>query len=86
MLTELVFWGLDAIRKVMLRSNLSSFTNLGAHSVCTGIASVAGTLSVIFTRNWLLTAYRWADERNCAKHIEAVARKRGHGRLASLLS
>jgi O-antigen/teichoic acid export membrane protein len=70
----LAFWGLEAIDKVMLRY-LGSFADLGIYSVAIGIASVAGTLSVIFTTIWVPTAYRWADEPDCAQRIEAVARK-----------
>ncbi len=70
----LAFWGLEAIDKVMLRY-LGSFADLGVYSVAIGIASVAGTLSVIFTTIWIPTAYRWADEPDCAHRIETVARK-----------
>ncbi|MGC4028214.1 MAG: lipopolysaccharide biosynthesis protein [Steroidobacteraceae bacterium] len=74
MLAGLAFWGLEAIDKVMLRY-LGSFAGLGIYSVAAGIASIAGTLSLIFTTIWVPTAYRWADEPDCAQRIEAVARK-----------
>jgi O-antigen/teichoic acid export membrane protein len=74
MIAGLAFWGLEAIDKVMLRY-LGSFADLGVYSVAIGIASVAGTLSIIFTTVWVPTAYRWADEPDCAQRIEAVARK-----------
>jgi O-antigen/teichoic acid export membrane protein len=74
MFAGLAFWGLEAIDKVMLRY-LGSFTDLGVYSVAIGIASVAGTLSMIFTTVWVPTAYRWADEPDCAQRIESVARK-----------
>jgi O-antigen/teichoic acid export membrane protein len=74
MVAGLAFWGLEAMDKVSLRF-LSSFTELGNYSVAIGIASVAGTLSVLFTTIWIPTAYRWASEPDCAPRIEAVAHK-----------
>ena len=74
MLAGLAFWGLEAIDKVMLRY-LGSFSELGIYAVATGIAAIAGTLSVIFTTIWIPTAYRWAEEPDCAERIESVARK-----------
>jgi O-antigen/teichoic acid export membrane protein len=74
MVAGLAFWGLEAVDKVSLRF-LSSFTELGNYSVAVGIASVAGTLSVLFTTIWIPIAYRWAREPDCAPRIEAVAHK-----------
>lgn len=74
MVAGLAFWGLEALDKVSLRF-LSSFVELGNYSVAVGIASVAGTLSVLFTTIWIPTAYRWAAEADCASRIEAVAHK-----------
>lgn len=74
MVAGLAFWGLETLDKVSLRF-LSSFEELGNYSVAVGIASVAGTLSVLFTTVWIPTAYRWAEEADCAPRIEAVAHK-----------
>ncbi|MBQ5939639.1 lipopolysaccharide biosynthesis protein [Massilia sp. AB1] len=74
MVSGLAFWGVEALDKVSLRF-LSSFTELGNYSIAVGIASVAGTLSVLFTTIWIPTAYRWADEPDCGPRIEAVAHK-----------
>lgn len=74
MVSGLAFWGVEALDKVSLRI-LSSFEELGNYSVAVGIASVAGTLSVLFTTIWIPTAYRWADEPDCGPRIEAVAHK-----------
>jgi O-antigen/teichoic acid export membrane protein len=74
MVAGLAFWGLEALDKVTLRY-LSSFTQLGNYSVAVGIASLAGTLSVLFTTIWIPVAYRWANEPDCAQRIEAVAHK-----------
>jgi O-antigen/teichoic acid export membrane protein len=74
MVAGLAFWGLETLDKVSLRF-LSSFAELGNYSVAVGIASVAGTLSVLFTTIWIPTAYRWADEPDCGPRIEAVAHK-----------
>lgn len=74
MLAGLAFWGVETVDKVMLRY-LGSFAELGIYSLAIGIASIAGTLSVIFTTIWMPTAYRWANEPDCARRIEAVAQK-----------
>lgn len=74
MIAGLAFWGLETLDKVSLRF-LSSFAELGNYSVAVGIASVAGTLSVLFTTIWIPTAYRWAEEPDCGPRIEAVAHK-----------
>ncbi len=74
MFAGLAFWGVEAIDKVMLRY-LGSFADLGIYSIAIGIASVAGTLSIIFTTIWVPIAYRWSNESDCAVRIEAVAQK-----------
>ncbi|WP_426104725.1 lipopolysaccharide biosynthesis protein [Massilia sp. TSP1-1-2] len=74
MVSGLLFWGVEAMDKVALRI-LSDFRELGNYSVAVGIASVAGTLAVLFTTIWIPTAYRWADEPDCGERIEALARR-----------
>ena len=74
MVAGLAFWGVEAMDKVALRV-LSDFHQLGTYSVAIGIASVAGTLAVLFTTIWIPTAYRWAAEPDCAERIEALAGK-----------
>jgi O-antigen/teichoic acid export membrane protein len=74
MFAGLAFWGIETVDKVMLRY-LGGFAELGIYSIAIGIASVAGTLSIIFTTIWMPTAYRWANDADCAERIEAVAQK-----------
>nr|WP_295084708.1 lipopolysaccharide biosynthesis protein [uncultured Roseateles sp.] len=74
MTAGLAYWTLEAIDKVMLRS-LSSFTELGHYSVAMGVASVAATLSTIFTTVWVPTAFKWAEEPDCGPRITALQRK-----------
>jgi len=74
MAAGLAYWTLEAIDKVMLRA-LSSFTELGHYSVAMGVASVAATLSTIFTTVWVPTAFKWAEEPNCGPRIAALQRK-----------
>lgn len=74
MAAGLAYWTLEAIDKVMLRS-LSSFEELGHYSVAMGVASVAATLSTIFTTVWVPTAFKWATEPDCVTRIAALQRK-----------
>ena len=74
MVSGLAFWGLEAMDKILLRM-LSDFGQLGNYSVAVGIASVASTLSVLFTTIWIPTAYRWAGEPDCVARIEEIAQK-----------
>lgn len=74
MAAGLAYWSLEAIDKVMLRT-LSSFSELGHYSVAMGVASVAATLSTIFTTVWVPTAFKWATESDCAARIAALQRK-----------
>jgi len=74
MTAGLAYWTLEAVDKVMLRS-LSTFTELGHYSVAMGVASVAATLSTIFTTVWVPTAFKWAEEPNCGPRIAALQRK-----------
>ncbi|WP_428505530.1 lipopolysaccharide biosynthesis protein [Roseateles sp.] len=74
MTAGLAYWTLEAVDKVMLRS-LSTFSELGHYSVAMGVASVAATLSTIFTTVWVPTAFKWAEEPNCGPRIAALQRK-----------
>jgi O-antigen/teichoic acid export membrane protein len=74
MVSGLAFWGVEAMDKVALRV-LSDFRELGNYSVAVGVASVAGTLAVLFTTIWIPTAYRWASEPDCGERIEALAQR-----------
>lgn len=71
MAAGLAYWTLEAIDKVMLRT-LSSFTELGHYSVAMGVASVAATLSTIFTTIWVPTAFKWAAEPDCVERISTL--------------
>lgn len=74
MAAGLAYWTLEAIDKVMLRS-LSNFTELGHYTVAMGVASVAATLSTVFTTVWVPTAFKWAAEAGCGPRIAALQRK-----------
>lgn len=74
MAAGLAYWTLEAVDKVMLRL-LSSFAELGHYSVAMGVASVAATLSTIFTTVWVPTAFKWALEPDCATRIADLQSK-----------
>ena len=74
MAAGLAYWTLEAIDKVMLRT-LSNFSELGHYSVAMGVASVAATLSTIFTTMWVPTAFKWAAEPDCAGRIAVLQHK-----------
>lgn len=73
MTAGLAQWVLQASDRLLLR-HFATFGELGLYSVASGIASVAATVSTLFTTIWIPTAFKWATEPGHAERMRAVTR------------
>lgn len=69
----LLFWGLEGLDKLMLRS-FSSFDELGIYSIALSIAAIASVATSMFTTIWVPVAYRWTAENRDLSRINTVTR------------